>query len=66
MVLTLPKVDRRIICQNCLIFDLPESSKNAINIKEFLDNYKKNEEEINHFVDDNLEFIKFFESSVDI
>jgi hypothetical protein len=35
-------------------------------MKEFLDNYKKIEEQINIFVDDNLDFIKFFESTVNV
>jgi hypothetical protein len=66
MLMTLPSSTERLLCANCLIFDYPDLNKNAIPIKEFLDNYKRNEDEINRFVDENLEFVKYFEQSVDV
>ena len=66
MILTLPKAQERLICSNCLIFDYPEFTKNAVPIKEYLENYKNAEDELNTFVDENLEFVKFFENSVNV
>ena len=66
LILTIPNVNERLICNNCIIFDYPESTKNAVPVKEFLEHYKTSEAEINLFVDKNLEFIKFFENSVDV
>lgn len=66
LVLTLPNVKQRLICSNCLIFEYSDMNKNAVGLKEFLENHRVANEEVNRFVDENLEFVKFFEKQVDI
>ena len=66
LVLTLPNVKQRLICSNCLIFEYSDMNKNAVGLKEFLDNYRIATDEVNRFVDDNLDFVKLFEKSVDV
>jgi len=41
-------------------------NKNAVGLKEFLDHHRIASDEVNKFVDDNVEFFKFFEKQIDV